>query len=132
MSKKTIQRSIISAKGGNPTALAPIETKKKRIAIRKYEMPDVTQQVARIQEECDPVGFLMDVINGHPIECHYADSDGNITTINETASLKQRIDAAKYLGKIVVPSQSVHKHAHLHKAEDSWEQMVKHASNKSS
>ena len=59
----------------------------------------------RIQREADPIGFLIDVANGKAIKAAFpSKDDGTKTgTVQIYPTLDQRIEAAQYLGKKLMP-----------------------------
>lgn len=144
-----IDQSIDSCYNGNVVRSPVVSLKKVRRTgrdastsniIRRTEPPTVQESVVRIINECDPVGFLSDIVNGKAIECHVVGEDGQITTFYETPTLKQRLQAASFLAERYLPKVAVVKHAHLHKSADkptpgeerSFGQIVTHAAQKSS
>lgn len=147
---KLIDQSIDSALSGSNVVKAPVVSLKKvrrtgknattSNIVRRTEPPTVQESVVRIINECDPVGFLSDVVNGKAIEAHIVTEGGEVVTIYETPSLKQRIQAANFLAERFLPKVAVVKHAHLHKSADkpshgdgrSFGQLVTHAAQKSS
>lgn len=145
-----VDLSIESAKSGNYVR-APVMSKKLRKSgrhakqvnvIRETELPHVGDTVVRIIDECDPVGFLADVVNGKAIETHIVLEDGTIQTVYETPTLNKRVEVAKFLAERYLPKVAVHKHAHIVKdvterkgesdPRTNFEQMVTHAAGKSS
>ena len=128
-----IDKSIKSAMAGTPRSPV-VDLKVRRRTLERYrptEIPDVRNEIVRIVNDCDPIGFLADVVNGKAIECHIISEDGTIHTIYETPSLTKRIEVAKYLADKYMPKVAVVKHAHLHKmeqkTESNFDQMVTHA-----
>lgn len=106
--------------------------------VRTTELPEVGSNVVRIINECDPSGFLSDIVNGKAIQCHIVGEDGKVTSIFETPTLNKRIEVAKFLAERFLPKVAVVKHAHLHKTvstdddeRSNFEQMVSHAANSS-
>jgi len=152
MAPKIIDGSIESALEGSRIVRAPVVNMKVRKSgkparrqdvVRQSAPPEVGAEVVRVINECDPVGFLSDIINGKAIECFVVEEDGKVTATHETASLNQRIAAAKFLAERYMPKVAVVKHAHLHKSADnhqveqtdgrrSFAQIVTHAAHKSS
>ncbi len=140
--------SIESAESGS-VVRAPISNLKVRkngkpakevSTIRKTEIPSVGDEIVRVINECDPVGFLSDIIQGKAIQCHIVLEDGSVQTIYETPALNKRIEVAKFLVERYLPKVAVVKHAHLHKdmtagkpdTKTNFEQMVTHAAGQSS
>ncbi|MEE9569503.1 MAG: hypothetical protein V3W37_08965 [Candidatus Binatia bacterium] len=81
--------------------------------IRHAIVPDVIGTIAKVVADCDPMGFLEDVVNGKAIESHTVieDKEGNLltTTLYTTPTLAQRISVARYLGNKYMPNVSVSK-----------------------
>ncbi len=80
---------------------------------RSAVVPEVAGEIARIVADCDPIGFLSDIVNGKPIQGHFIDKEGVVHEYHETATLSQRISVARYLGDKYMPKVAVYKHAHL-------------------
>ena len=122
-------------KNGRPTQVAQV--------IRRTDLPHVGNEVVRIINECDPIGFLSDIVNGKAIQCHIVGKDGTVVTIYETPSLAQRISTARFLTDRYMPKVGIIKHDHLHKivkeegsqgkadTRRNFEQIVEHAASKS-
>lgn len=147
---KVIDRSIDSAMEGS-VVIAPVVSLKvrkngkraKQVAtIRHTEPPSVSGEVVRIVNECDPVGFLSDVVNGKAIECHVVDEEGQVQTFYETPNLAKRVEVAKFLAERYMPKVAVTKHAHLvkdareeqgdnHGGRQNFSQIITHAANAS-
>lgn len=123
-----LDNAIKSAKQGNVVSEPPVSGNMK-LEVRKLPPPEIVHNVNRVQMECDPVGFLMDIVKGTPIETQVYTKDGIQTDI-ETPNLKQRIDAAKFLSRMIQPAKQVH-HAHLHGDGDDWDKIVGNAARKS-
>lgn len=145
---RIIDSSIESAKVGREVK-APVVSLKVRkngkpspTMVRRTEPPRVGNEVVRIINECDPIGFLADIVNGKAIECHIVDPDGKIITIYETPGMNKRIEVAKFLAERYMPKVAVTKHAHLVKNVDeqprsndprgNFEQIVNHAAQSAS
>lgn len=102
-------------------------------------LPEVGSTVVRIINDCDPAGFLADIVNGKAIECHIVLEDGTVQTIYETPTLNKRIEVARFLAERFMPKIAVVKHAHLHQtvedkpeqSQTNFEAMVTHAANAS-
>lgn len=142
---KVIDMSIESAKDGSAVRAPVVNLKvrkngkqaKQMDVVRYTEPPQVGDEVVRIINECDPIGFLADVVNGKAIQCHVVDEDGTVHTFYETPDLKKRVEVAKFLAERYMPKVAVTKHAHLIKNMDepkgqadprgNFEQMVTHA-----
>ena len=63
----------------------------------------------RIEKEADPIGFLVDVVNGEPIEV--ADQKDPSATTAVYPSYEQRQDAAKTLARKVLPDMKALEHS---------------------
>ena len=131
-----MQKVIAQAKRGRSKSMVINHRPGNVVEIHKTPKPDIKGTVTRIVTECDPIGFLMDVVNGNPIETHYISEDGEITTGHEHASLKQRIEAAKYLADKYMPKVAVVKHAHLvldeTRKDNAFDQIVNNAASRAS
>jgi hypothetical protein len=121
--------AIKSAMQGNIVSEPPVSGDMK-LEVRKLPPPEIIHNVNRVQMECDPVGFLMDIVKGTPIETHVVDSNGEFISEIMMPNLKQRIDAAKFLSRMIQPAKQVH-HAHLHGDGDDWDKIVGNAARKS-
>ncbi len=82
--------------------------------IRHAVVPDVVGEIARVVADCDPMGFLADVVNGKAIESHTVSINPEteepvIETLYTTPTLSQRISVARYLGNKYMPNVSVTK-----------------------
>ncbi len=63
----------------------------------------------RIEKEADPIGFLVNIVNGEPIEvANPADSSSTVTVY---PSYEQRQDAAKTLARKVLPDMKAVEHS---------------------
>lgn len=77
------------------------------------ELPDVKQNIVRIQEECDPVGMLIAIAMGMPVATHSvkknADGEWEVTTKYDTIPLDNPIRERiiKHLADKVIPRISV-------------------------
>ena len=121
---EALDASIESAMDGHGIVRAPIVNNKVRKsgnkvgavqAIRRTEPPNIANQVVRIINECDPVGFLADVVAGKAIQCYTVDEDGVIEEKWETPALNKRIEIAKFLTNKFMPNVSASHHTHLMK-----------------
>ncbi len=63
----------------------------------------------RIEKEADPIGFLVNVVNGEPIEV--ADPTDLSATSTVYPSYEQRQDAAKTLARKVLPDMKAVEHS---------------------
>lgn len=86
--------------------------------VRFTTPPMVGDEVVRIINECDPLQFLMDVMQGKAIETHIVGEDGIIYTEYQNATLPQRISVAKELVAKYIPKVAVMRHSHLIKNVD--------------
>lgn len=143
-----IDLSIESAKGGSYVRAPVVNNKirkngrhtKQIEVIRQTEVPHVGDAIVRIINDCDPVGFLSDIVSGKAIEAHIVLENGTVQTIYETPTLNKRVEVAKFLAERYLPKVAVHKHAHIIKdisepkgqadPRTNFEQMVTHAANK--
>ncbi len=77
------------------------------------ELPDVKQNLVRIQQECDPVGLLIAIATGMPVATHTIkkgpDGEWIVETSYETLSLGNPIRerVIKHLSDKVIPRISV-------------------------
>ena len=63
----------------------------------------------RIEKDADPIGFLVNIVNGEPIEvANPADSSQTVTIY---PNYEQRQDAAKTLAKKVLPDMKAVEHS---------------------
>lgn len=90
------------------------DPKSKEVIIhRQQTIESVRDTITRIQQEADPIGFLVAVQNGAMIEIIQLsrNEDGEmIQRIHyEQPTIKQRIEVAKLLAQKVLPSVSVQK-----------------------
>lgn len=83
------------------------------VKFKQTEVKTIRDQVIQIQQQADPIGFLIAVQTGALIEVVdiVAGPDGKpVQQISYVqANLKQRIDTARYLANKVLPSMSVQK-----------------------
>lgn len=118
MSKKKLERHTVAAlkavQKGEPVPSAvflPPALRGAPNVVHAFtgEVPDVQQNLVRIQQEADPVGLLIAIATGQPIATHYIDKDGNVETKYETlpltSSIRERV--IKALADKVVPRLSV-------------------------
>lgn len=77
---------------------------------KRNHVVTVREQIIRIQEDADPLAFLISVQRGDLIPVSFVDDDGNVCTMYQQASLKDRVDVARYLTNKVLPTLSVTKH----------------------
>lgn len=116
---KPLDKSLTSALEGNYQAPIAIPPGRKVVHhhVRYTQMPDVREQIIRIYNEADPIGFLNDVVNGKMIETHdVVEKDGmmEVVTTYVQPTIKQRIDVAKYLAEKYMPKMAVVNHRHMH------------------
>lgn len=120
MAKHTkIEKSLTSAMQGNYQAPVEIPAGRRVVhsRVRHTQMPDVREQIIRIYNEADPVGFLMDIVNGKMIETHaVVEKEGQleVETTYVQPSIKQRISVAQYLAEKYMPRMAVVNHRHMH------------------
>ncbi len=115
-----LKQNISSAKNGRHFNSVKVRkaNAKTHIVYRPAAAPQIANEVIRIIDECDPVGFLCDVVSGRAIECYVVDQDNNVKTMYETPTLKMRTEAAKYLTDKFMPKIAVVKHAMLKPTEE--------------
>ncbi len=63
----------------------------------------------RIEKEADPIGFLVNIVNGEPIEVANPSDSSNTVTVYP--NYEQRQDAAKTLAKKVLPDMKAVEHS---------------------
>ena len=64
---------------------------------------------ARVEREADPIGFLVNIVNGEPIEV--ADPSDSSKTVTIYPNYEQRQDAAKTLARKVLPDMKASDHS---------------------
>lgn len=69
--------------------------------------PSVQENIVRIQENADPIGFLVAVAMGQPVACFEVDEQGKVTVHYETADLQTRIKVNRHLADKVLPRMSL-------------------------
>ena len=115
MSSKDIKQSCRDAVSdafqvqANPTWLPPSLGGKGDVIsnIKHDDTLDIPANMRRIGQEADPIGFLMAVMMGVPVPVFSVGEDGAVVSVQETATLKDRVSIAKFLGDRVVPKMSV-------------------------
>lgn len=142
---KSLDAKIIEAElNRNPKMVEVLGKHQTSTRVRISEPPQVADNVVKIINDCDPLQFLMDVMNGCAIQHHVVDADGTIHTFFDTPSMPQRISVAKYLADKYVPKVTLSQHRHLvenyTKPEDrpehggsekgSFDKMIDHAASK--
>lgn len=114
-----LTRSIDSAKEGDgvvKSSVTILPSARQRVVsqqVRKTPLPDVRGNLVRILSDCDPLQFLIDVVNGKAIEHHIVTEDNQVVTVHSTPNMNQRISCAKYLTNKYLPNAprlSVHHH----------------------
>lgn len=75
------------------------------------QMPEMKDNLVRIQNECDPIGMLIAIATGIPVATHYIDGDGMLTTQYETLPLNSPIRERilKSLADKIMPRMSITK-----------------------
>lgn len=73
-------------------------------------MVTVRDNIIRIQENADPIGFLMEVMNGSLFPVQFVDENGEIHEHYVAAGMTERVQIAKFLANKVLPTLSVTKH----------------------
>jgi hypothetical protein len=99
-------------KQGDETVRAPVQnlSDKKALHIIKTPIPQIRDEVIRIVSQGDPIGFLIAVMNGSLVESHIVAKDGEVHTIKTTATVKDRVEIAKFLANKYMPTVAVTKH----------------------
>lgn len=88
--------------------------------MRPTQVVSIRDTIIRIQQEADPIGFLMGVMQGAVFETPLVMEEATINEVTgesmkqlkevrlyESPTMKQRIEAAKFLANKVLPSLSV-------------------------
>lgn len=88
----------------------PGGVKRREVVVQRQATVSVRDNLLRIQEEADPLGFLIAVQNGDLIPVSYVDDNGEVVTTFSQAGLDQRISVAKFMATKVLPTLSVTKH----------------------
>lgn len=101
-----------AAHGGRPLVIRGTRRNWKEVVRTRpgAAVVSVRDNVIRIQENADPIGFLMEVMNGSLFPVQYVDEDGNLAEHYVAAPMDARIQIAKYLANKVLPTLSVTKH----------------------
>jgi hypothetical protein len=89
---------------------SPGGAKRRELVVQRAPTVSVRDNLLRIQEEADPLGFLIAVQQGDLIPVTYVSDDGHVVTEYHQAGLDQRIGVAKFLAAKVLPTLSVTKH----------------------
>ena len=135
-SLKAYSEQAISAPDGQPIPtnvwLPPkIRDNNVRVAhdvVLTREPPNVTENMARIQAETDPVGLLIAIANGQPVGTFVVDESGNVSVEYETLPLAARISVIRYLSDKILPRMSVSKKVPAKEGDaGSWEAVVSNA-----
>ena len=87
---------------------------------------DMSTHMVRIEQEADPVGMLIAVAMGQPIPPFQVGEDGEIQTVFESLSLKDRLPIMRYLADKILPRMSVNKKIEAGK-DDAWEATITNA-----
>jgi hypothetical protein len=89
-----------------------IKGKKGSMVVKRYDDTRVQIQgeIVRIQQEADPTGFLIAVVNGAAFVSKFIDENGNIHERIEFPTLTQRIKVAQHLQGVYMPKLGVVKH----------------------
>lgn len=109
MITKTIEHII---KDGDEVVRNPVnnDSGRRELRVIKTQAPQVRDEIIRIVDEGDPIGFLIAVMNGELVESHLVDKDGEVHSFHSTATLKDRIAIAKFLTNKYMPTVAVTKH----------------------
>lgn len=110
-----VKSPVVSMKMSVKDKLRPAKTSN---MVRHTTPPMVGDEVVRIINECDPLQFLMDVMQGKAIETHVVDEQGLVHTEYQTPTLPQRIKIATNLVDKYIPKVAVMRHSHLIKNVD--------------
>ena len=87
--------------------------RERRNVVRVHEASSVSRisdQLVRIEQEADPLGFLIAVQRGDLIPVHVVTDEGEVHTTYQQASVNDRITIAKFMVNKILPSLSVTKH----------------------
>lgn len=85
--------------------------RKRRTAIRPISrVRTVQENLLKIQQEADPIDFLIRVQRGELIPVQSVTDDGEVVTAYETAALADRIGVAKFMAAKVLPTLTVTQH----------------------
>lgn len=79
----------------------------REVAVVRTTQVSIKENVLRITQNADPIGFLMAVQNGQIFEYHIVKEDGTIQTFYEQATLAQRLSVARFLADKVMPRMSL-------------------------
>lgn len=104
--------------------LPPKINGKKTRAIAIKGPISVSDNIVRIQEDCDPIAGLIALANGQPVATYVVMEDGTTKTVFETATLAQRISIKKWLGDRAMPRVNVKLNKDL---DDDWEAALRNA-----
>lgn len=69
----------------------------------------VQQQLIRIEHDADPLGFLIHALHGAVFDVQIVTPEGQIITIKEQVSLKDRVKIAMFLANKQLPSMTLTK-----------------------
>lgn len=87
---------------------------------------DISAHVIRIEQEVDPIGMLIAVVNGQPIPTFTIDDQGETLVAYETLSLVDRIPLMKWFGDKLLPRMSINKKIEPGR-DDAWEATLENA-----
>lgn len=88
----------------------PGGAQRREVVVQRPPTVSVKENLLRIQEEADPLGFLIAVQQGDLLPVTYVSDDGHVVTEYHQAGIDQRISVAKFLAAKVLPTLSVTKH----------------------
>jgi hypothetical protein len=82
----------------------------RKVEIAKHTHVDLRGSLLRIQNECDPIGFLMDVVNGKAFEQFIVLEDGKVAAELVAPTMRDRVSVARYLASKLMPNLQITKH----------------------
>ena len=134
-------KALKADKDGEPIPsavfLPPALQQGKVRAVHAFEtaLPDIQANIARIQNECDPVGLMIAIAMGMPVATHTIDADGKLVTKYETLPLNNPIRdrMIRHLADKVLPRISVKQTKTTKKDDttDEWEATIGNAAERS-
>ncbi len=87
--------------------------RERRLAVQVHgqsAVSRITDQLVRIEQDADPLGFLIAVQRGDLIPVHIVTDDGELVTKYQQASVQDRIVIAKFMVNKLLPNLSITKH----------------------
>jgi len=133
--KKYTTRAMKLEEGPVPEAVFLPPAIRGKIVTTEYvvkgEKPiTMTEHIARINMESDPVGMLIAIANGQPVATITINEEGEQEVAYETLPLIDRIPVIKFLSDKVLPRMSVFKTQTPDKKDDSWTATLSNAAEK--